>query len=208
MNIVNHSSLSGIERYPEPPLLPLDQVPFIYGEARSIRLSDVQLLQVLSQLLTQQLGDILASSTVIEHTSLVCLGRKVVLASTGSKLIDPDDLLRGPVHDRNQRKWIRVEVGVVILLARISCEDEALEEATILICSIKSAIRPRLDDDFEPGWELELLDLVLEQRRLLAYLDERSELGAADQRQRLPCTAEKCRPYTVKLAWNSELMSW
>lgn len=145
---------------------------------------------------------------MIQHTGLVGLGGKVIIASTGRKLVNSNDLLLGPVHDRDQRKRVGVEVRVIVLLACIGRENEALKEAPILICDIQSAIGPRLDNDLESWRKLKLLDLVLKERGLLTHFNEGAELGTVCAESAMTWVGKRdSSTYTVRLAWNSELMS-
>ena len=121
---------------------------------------------------------VLSRLAVIQYTGLMSLGVEGVLAAACGQLINADDLLLLPVHDRDQRERIGVEVGVLILLARVGGEDETLKEATVLVGGVQSAIRPRLDNDLEAGRKLELFDLLLEERRFLADFYECMEFGA------------------------------
>ena len=77
------------------------------------------------------------------------LSRQRIARAASGELIDTDDLLAGPVHDRNDGEGIGVEVGVFVALAGICSEDETLEVASILVGGIQSTIWPGFDDDFE-----------------------------------------------------------
>ncbi len=115
---------------------------------------------------------------MVEHTSFIRLGIQRIVVAARGQLVDADDFLLGPVHDRYDGERVRVEVGVHVLLAGVRREDEALEVASVFIGVVKTAIWPGLDDDFEAGWKFEFFDFLLEERRFLADFDEGVEFGA------------------------------
>ena len=154
-------------------------MPIANRKARAVRLSNIQLLQILPQLLTQQLRHILPTTAMVQNTRLMRLSLERILAAPRRQLIDADNLLLLPVHDGDERERVGVEVGVLVLLAGVGGEDEALEEAAVFVRGVQAAVRPGLDDDFEARRQLVLGDFVLEEGRFLADFDEGAEFGAA-----------------------------
>ena len=64
------------------------------------------------------------------------LGVQRIVVATSGELVDADDLLVGPVHDRDDGERVGVEVSILISLAGVCGEDEALEETAVLVCGI------------------------------------------------------------------------
>ena len=155
-------------------------MPVPDGKAGPIRLRDVEGLQVLAQLLAQQFRNVLAARTVIQHAFSMRLACQGIVCTTSRKLIDANDFLLRPVHDRDDGQRVRVEISVLVTLAGISGEDETLEEASVLIGRIQTTIWPGFDDDFEAFGQFEFFDFLLEERRLFADFDECVELRAGE----------------------------
>ncbi len=133
---MQYRALPVVKANSESPLLPLNQTFICDLEARSIRLGHIQLLQIRPQPIGKQLRHVFGRF-VVSHDILSsgAIG-ETIFTSTGSKLVDADDLLGSRVHDRDQGKWVGVEVCVWVLGASVRCEDQSLKVATVFFVCI------------------------------------------------------------------------
>lgn len=178
MHVVNDDTFARIERYPHPPLLPFDKLIVVDREAWSFRLSDVERFEVFPETTLKQFWDIFAAGAMIQDALVMGLASQRIIGAASSKLVNTDNLLLCPIHDWDDGKWVRVKVSILVAVACICGEDEALEEAPVLVGCVQSAIWPWFDDHLEPFGQFELLDLLLEEWRLFADFNESIELRA------------------------------
>lgn len=102
---------------------------------------------------------------MIDNASLIrsALAYQRIFGASGGGSVNADDLPLGPIHDRDQRKRVGVEIRIRVVLPGVDGENEALEVPSVFVRGVEAAVRPGLDDDFEAFGESELFDFVLKQ---------------------------------------------
>jgi hypothetical protein len=108
-DIMEDRSFAGGETDPEPPFLPLLQVP-INLKRETILLNNVQCLDVCSKRLRKKLRNILRWGAVIEDILLVSAIGKPIFSPTSSQLIYSHNLTAVRVHNRDDWQGVSIMI--------------------------------------------------------------------------------------------------
>ena len=177
IHIVDRGTLARVERNTESPLLPLDKRLIGDTERGAFRLHHIQRLEVLAGSLGKEFWYVFRGLAVADDVPLEGLFQQPFSLATGSRTVDPDNLLGVCVHHGDDGKGERIEVGICVTRALVLGEAETLEVAPVFIGKIQTAIGPGFDDDFEAGRQVEVCDGLLEEGGVHAAVDQGVEFA-------------------------------